>query len=444
MPGISTFFGLQTSLRGLLAQQRGLDVTSHNVANANTVGYSRQEAAMAASLAFEIEAGAVQSSGGGAQLGSGVDVQQYRRIRDTFLDIQYRAQNTLAGEKTQVSKSLDQAELAFAEPGEDGLADRLAKLWSAWSDLANAAESPATRQALIEHARSLATAFATVDAQMATVKTQAAAEYAALTGPSGDVQAIATEIAQLNQAIANAMGSGSQPNDLFDRRDVLIDNLSELGQVSITELGGGFIEVQFGDAAAPLVSGTTVTWPQALTAPGGKLGALLDLSNTGGIIDSYRADLNTAARTLADSINAIHNGGSGVDFYTYVAGSEAATLTVAVTASTVRSTATGTPGANELALDISRLRGGAPDQTYTALVSRIGNDVRDSKRQESAAQVLRDSVQDRRESTSGVSLDEEMSNLVRFQRAYQASARAMSTIDDALDVLINRTGRVGL
>ena len=92
----------------------------------------------------------------------------------------------------------------------------------------------------------------------------------------------------------------------------------------------------------------------------------------------------------------------------------------------------------------SGLRGGAPDAAYQSLVSRVGNEVRDSQRQQSAAETLRDAVQDRRDSTSGVSLDEEMTNPMRFQRAYQASARALSTLDEALDVLINRTGRVGL
>src|SRR5262245_41682867 len=240
MAGISTFFGIQTALRGLLAQQRGLDVTGHNVANANTVGYSRQEAALGASAALELDAGGI-ASGGEAQIGTGVDVQQYRRIRDIFLDIQYRAQATRVGEETQNAKSLDQAELAFAEPGENGIADRLSKLWSAFAGVANSPEAskPAARQALVEQARLLGTAFASLDAQLATVATQAGAEYASITAPTGDVQSIANEIAGLNQSISAAVGSGAQPNDLMDRRDHLLDQLSELGQVSVQELGTG-------------------------------------------------------------------------------------------------------------------------------------------------------------------------------------------------------------
>lgn len=437
---VSSFMGLQTALRGLLAQQRALDVTSHNVANANTVGYSRQEAVMAAADALTLPSGAVQS-GAGAQLGTGVEVEAYRRIRDIFLDLQYRAQAMRLGEQAAKSRSLDQVELALAEPGENGIAAQLERFWSGWADLANAPESQATRQALVEHSRSLAASFATLDRQLATVAQQAADEYASITAVPGEVVQIADEIASLNNAIRNAQSSGSAPNDLYDRRDVLLDRLAGLAQVSTTDNGDGTIDVSFGDAALPLVASTTVTWPQALTAPQGKLGALLQLSSATGTIASYRADLNAAAKSLADTVNAVH---APPNFFTYTAGSEASTLVVNVTAATVRTSTTASPGANDIALAITALRGGAADQGYASLVSRIGNDVREATRQETNAQLLLDAVQDRRDSTSGVSLDEEMSQLIRFQRGYQASSRAMSTLDEMLDVLINRTGRVGL
>ena len=129
---VSSFMGLQTALRGLLAQQRALDVTSHNIANAGTVGYSRQEALMGAADAFEIAGGAV-AGGAGAQLGAGVEVTAYRRIRDNFLDLQYRAQAMRLGGFAAQSRSLDQVELALAEPGENGIAAQLERFWSGWA-----------------------------------------------------------------------------------------------------------------------------------------------------------------------------------------------------------------------------------------------------------------------------------------------------------------------
>src|SRR5829696_635782 len=113
---ISSFYGLQTSLRGLLAQQRALDTTGHNIANASTVGYSRQEAVQ----------GAAQG-GAGAHIGSGVDVLAYRRIRDTFLDLQYRAQATRLGEEAGRAQGLDRAELALAEPSDNGINKQLSE-----------------------------------------------------------------------------------------------------------------------------------------------------------------------------------------------------------------------------------------------------------------------------------------------------------------------------
>ena len=238
----------------------------------------------------------------------------------------------------------------------------------------------------------------------------------------------------------------------MDKRDQLLDKLSGLGQVSVTDLGNGSIQVAFGDAAKPLVDDGTVTWPQTLnnagpppTSAGGKLGALNDLFKTGGTIDSLRTDLNNVAKSLATQVNAIHNtgGATGIDFFTLGAsGTEAASIGLNVTANTiVASSATGT---GDIAAQIANLRGSGTDSAYSAYVTRIGSMTQDARRKEATAQALVNSVDASRQSTSGVSMDEEMTNMVKFQRAYQASARAMSTMDEMLDILINRTGKVGL
>jgi flagellar hook-associated protein 1 FlgK len=207
----------------------------------------------------------------------------------------------------------------------------------------------------------------------------------------------------------------------------------------VTDLGQGLIRVNFGDAAAPLVDGTTPpNWPQALTAPGGRLGALIDLGpQTAG----YRAQLSDVARQLMTSVNAIHTPPA---FFTATAGSEATDLAVAVTATTLRTGSTGATGANDLALQIARLRGGVADQRYADLIGRIGADTASVDRQLETSQALVGAADARRAEISGVAIDEEVTNMIRFQRGYQASARAMTTVDELLDVLINRTGRVGL
>src|SRR3954467_10645542 len=284
---ISSFMGLETALRGILAHQQAIDTTSHNVANANTEGYSRQEAVLGASLALTVVPGNGDPT---AELGTGVTVEGFRRIRTNFLDLQYRAQAMGVGDQETLSRQLDQIEMALAEPGDNGIANQLTKFWNGWADVSNNPDDPAARQALIDQAKNLAAAFKGLDTQLTTVKNQALAEYGALTGAGGDVQLMATEISQLNAAIKGLVAGGDSPNDMMDRRDLLLDKLSKLGQVSVTDLGNGSINVKFGDAALDLVSDTTVNWspPQLLTAPGGQLGALIDLSKTGGIIDLYR------------------------------------------------------------------------------------------------------------------------------------------------------------
>jgi flagellar hook-associated protein 1 FlgK len=459
---ISSFYGLQTSLRGLLAQQRLLDTAGHNIANASTKGYSRQEATLVASPALEIPAGGI-AGGSGAHLGSGVDVQSFRRIRDQFVDLQYRGQNTNLGEWAARAGALDNAELSLAEPGENGINEQLSRFWDAWANLANANADPAAaKQALIEQANGLADAFQTVRAQIDLIRNQSYAEYADLAraggSPSpgdagGEVAQIARDIADLNDTIRRFVTSGDIPNDLLDRRDQLLDQLSEFGQISVEELPDGMLNVSFVDKASAgttydVVTGATATYagPPAgdAWAPGGRLGGLLDASKPGGTLDGYLTTLDGIATSLATVVNATYGG----TFFETGPGGAAATLRVEASLDADPSlvvAGSGASGSRDIALAVSRLRDtGAVDGAYRAFVAEIGSDVREATRQEANAQVLTDAVENRRQSVSGVSMDEEMSNLVRFQRAYQASSRAMSTMDEMLDVLINRTGRVGL
>lgn len=441
---ISSFYGLQTSLRGLLAQQRALDVAGHNIANASTKGFSRQEAVLAASPAYVIPAGSVVN-GAGAHLGSGVDVQQFRRVRDQFLDVQYRAQNTRLGYEGTKAEQLGRAELVLAEPGNSGVAAEIARFWDTWSDLANAPKDQGARTAVIEQAATVTEAFGAVVAQLDLVAAQASEEYTRLTGAGGEVESVAKEIAALNDTIAQFVSSGQAPNDLFDRRDLLVDKLSSLGRTSVTQTTDGMIEIAFGDAAQPLVSDRTVTWPQALTAPDGQLGALRAVFQPGGTIEAYRQALDTVARNVMTAVNAIHTSTGGPAFFSATPGDESRTLRVALTGAQIVTGSSGFAGDNDLALRVAALRSDATiDGQYRSFVSMVGTDVRNARTAEANAQALASAVDDRRQSVSGVSLDEEMSNIIRFQRAYQASSRAMSTMDEMLDVLINRTGRVGL
>lgn len=437
---ISGYMGLETALRALLANQEAIDTTGHNIANANTPGYSRETAMLDEATPVDVPANS-NRSGAGAEIGAGVDVNTISRIRDQFLDIQYRAQNSVFNNSQTTTNILNQVQAGIDEPSANGLQSQLSAFWSAWSDLANNPTSQAARQQVINTGTTLAGTFNSLDQQMATVQSQAAQQYTTLTSSTGEVQTDASQIAQLNAQIAAAATAGNNsPNDLLDQRDNLIDDLSKLATVSVTDPGNGMLTVSFGDAANPLVQGTTVNWPQTLTAAaGGELGSLLGLSDpTTGTIQAYRTSLGAVAGQLISQVNAVQTTPP------FFSGTNAQNIAVSATAAQVQTSSSGAPGGNDLAIAVAGQQGGTADGMYAAFVSQVGSDIQASQSAQTTQQAVLTSINNQRESASGVSLDEEMTNLITYQRAYQASARMMTTIDSTLDTLINHTGAVGL
>jgi len=435
---IPTLQGLQTALSGLLAEQQAIDTTGHNIANANTPGYSRETAVLQTNQPLVIAAMSPMTGEGG-QLGTGVGVATFTRIRNIYLDAQYRAQNAALGAASTQAEELQQAQGAFNEPSSTGISSQLSAFWGAWSELANSPTSEAAKEGVVSAGKSLASSFNQLSTQLQAISTQAGQHYAALTGPTGEVQDYANQIAQLNHQIKLAEQAGQQPNDMLDRRDELLDKLSSLAQVSVEKQPDGTDTVNFGDAAKPLVSGSTVEWPQTLTAAaGGQLGALLSLTGPAGALASYQAALNGVAAALASSVNALH---TSTPFFS---GASAATLAVAVAPGQVQTSSTADPGGNDVAQKIAALRGGAADQGYAALVEQVGSDVRGAQDEQTNAQTMTTAIENQRQSVSGVSMDEEMTNLISFQRGYEASARTMTAMDGMLETLIEHTGSVGL
>jgi flagellar hook-associated protein 1 FlgK len=435
---IPTLQGLQTALSGLLAEQQALDVAGHNIANANTEGYSRETAVLEPNQPIVIPALSTRTGQGG-QLGTGVSVATYARIRNAYLDAQYRTQNSSLSGATIQAEELAQAQAAFNEPSSSGISSQLSAFWSAWSSLANSPTSEAAKQGVVAAAQQLSTTFNQLSAQLSTISSQANQQYASLTGPSGQVQDYANQIAQLNGQIKLAEGAGQQPNDMLDRRDLLLDKLSSLAQITVTRQPDDTDTVSLGDAAKPLVEGTAVNWPQTLTAAaGGQLGALLGLLSPTGALSGYGTALDEVATTLAATVNALH---TDTPFFS---GTTAATLSVAVTAAQVQTSSTNTPGGNDVALAIADLRGGAADEGYSALIEKVGSSVKNAEDEQANFKTTTTAIGNQRQSVSGVSLDEEMTNLISFQRGYQASARTLTAMDSMLETLIEHTGTVGL
>jgi flagellar hook-associated protein 1 FlgK len=309
----------------------------------------------------------------------------------------------------------------------------MSNFWSAWTALGTT-QNASTLQGVVNAGQTLASTFNAVAQQMQTVQSQASQQYATLTGANGQVQQDAQQIATLNAQITQATQAGQSPNALLDQRDNLIDNLSSLAQVSVSTGSNGAVTINFGDASSPLVSGTTVTWPQTLTsASGGQLGSLLNLSSSTGPIGSMLSSLDNVAGQVISSVNALQ---PSSPFFT---GTSASTIAVSANPSTVQTSSSSTSGA-DLAQSIGNLAGGTADQSYAAFVAQVGNSVQSANSTQATQQAVLTAVSNQRQSVSGVSLDEEMTNLIQFQQAYQASARVMNAINSTLDTLINSVG----
>jgi flagellar hook-associated protein 1 FlgK len=444
---MSTFLGLETALRGLIAGQNSINTTGHNISNADTVGYSRQTAELATTPAF--------SQVGSGQLGTGVTVVQYQRIRDSFLDLQLRAQTMRQGSSQAQQSGLSQIDQALNEPSDTGLSSLLGKYWAAWQSVANQPSDMATRQALVQSSASLANGINTLAGELTTVQSQTQQQE---TLTLNQVNSVGQQIASLNQSIQAAELGGQQPNDLLDKRDVLIDQLSSLGNTTVANSAGtagtlGSVDITFGGSS--LVTGnssSTLTFPLTSLTSGQLSGMDSVIASAG----TYLTQLNTIASALATATNSQNaagkdlTGATGGPIFDVTSGNEAATITVdpSVLANPglVAASTNGDPGDGSNALAMANIQqtalvGGATiDTAYSQLVTQIGSDAQQAQSNLDNANSLVQSLTNRRQSVSGVSLDEEMTNLLQFQRAYQASARVMAAMDSMLQNLITSVG----
>jgi flagellar hook-associated protein 1 FlgK len=426
---ISTFMGLQTALSGLEANQEAISTTSNNIANATTPGYSEENAVMTETASLALP--------GGIQLGTGVDVSAVTRASNKYLSNAYRAQNTTASFDSTVASALAQVQVQLGEPAGNGLSTQLSAFWSSWSALADNPTNLAARQTVVNDGTTLANGLNSLAGQLSEIQAQVTQQYSDLTGSGGELQVYANQIAALNGAIAQARQGGQNANQLLDQRDQVVNDLSALGTVSYTEAANGELTVSFGGGATPLVSGTTVNWPPSMSAsPGGELGALISLGGPGGQIDSYLSQLNSVAGALVTTVNSLS---PGTPFWN-PAGTTATTIAVSATASTIQTSTSGTPGGNDVALAVAGLSGGLADQTYGTFVAQVGLDVQSAQSSEQTSQSVLTAINNQVQSVSGVSLDQEMTNLLAFQQGYQASAKVMTAMQSMLNTLINQVG----
>lgn len=460
MPG--TFFALEIGRSGLQAASVGEQVTGQNIANAGTAGYSVQSVHQQALDPYPASDHNTLAIPG--LLGSGVAVQSIGRARDQFLDTQVRDASSGLQFQSSQSGALAQVDAAFGEPSDTGLNAALNAFSGAFHDLANNPESLGVRAAAVQGGDALARSFQGVQSGLTSV---AASLSSRVAGDVADVNAYGSQIAALNVTIRQQTVQGQPPNDLLDRRDVLLDKLSALTNTSVSPSSDGTVSVQIGGVS--LVSGldaSPVTLA-GLTARGDlKSGELAGLTQAQGTVAGYQAQVNTLAASVVSQVNAAHSGGTGLDgttglpFFTAAPGNEAATIAVnpvlasnpeklAAAGATSPAGTKPPPGDGSVATVIAGLK----DQTVTTLgdpllnktiqgfyqqvVSDAGGRAASLKTATDSAQAVDTQLGRQRDSVTGVSTDTELANLLQFQRAYQASARVIQTADDMVGTLIN-------
>lgn len=453
---------LSTATSALLTQQRAINVTGNNIANVNTPGYSRQK--------LNLETSTPTQTGLGL-MSFGVTSTDVERVYDRFLGVQLNNENADLGRWEAQKGMLDRVEVVFDESGGYGLNQSLSDFWNSWQDLSLNPSGQTERSVAAAASQGLADTIRQKYSDLEQV--QGDIDTAVKDGVE-NVNRLAAQIADLNQKIARTEIGGTNANDYRDSRDLVLKQLSEIIDIKSFEDASGQVVVSVG-AGRPLVeSGNTwqlstptnadghtdIIWPDANGGSlnisgeitGGKIGGWLQTRDTQ--IAGYQDDLDALAQGLMTEVNSLHAAGYGLDGTTNTdlfTGTGAADMAVnadilddpnLIAAS---ATAAGVPGNADQAIAINALRtsmtmnGGTAtfDAASNSLVSQVGYDVQTAKANASHQADMMTYLENYRESVSGVSLDEEMVNLVKFEAAYNAAAKMVSMADQMLDSLMN-------
>ncbi|MEK4360392.1 flagellar hook-associated protein FlgK [Paenibacillus sp. FSL M7-1455] len=520
----STFHSIEVGKRGILAQQTALNTTGQNVTNANTPGYSRQTVHLEASRPL-FYPGLLMSTAPG-QLGMGVEATSITRVRDLLLDVQYRNQNTDQATWAVKQETLSNIEGIINEPSEDSIATSISEFWNAWQQLSKnpSATDLSARTVVQQKAIALTETFNHIASQLSMLKDNITEKINVKVNEANNY---ITQISDLSLMIARIEGLGDNANDLRDKRDLLVDQLSKLGNVQVTETDDNY-QVIFGTTA--VVDGQTSTQITAADAANLTKGEIAGYFQSRDVhVAEYAKQLDIMANTLAtgkvevtlpagsmippgvtipnaqfdpnvpgklaadvkytvDGLNGLHKLGytladpatPGKDFFVTSDNSNAFTAAnirvnsdiladlknIAASMRTETVTANGVTqtkvlqGNGDLALLIAGLaekkfnfnpnnNNGALSAEGTfggylqSVIAQLGTDTDHAAKMMDNGTLLVQHADNLRQSVSSVSLDEEMSDLIKFQHAYSASSRIITSMDEMLDKLINGTGIVG-
>lgn len=511
---VSTFSGLETARRALSTQQAALYTTSHNIANANTEGYTRQRVNFEQVSTLSVSR---YTEGVKSDIGSGVQAGSIERIRDRFLDVQYRNESSKVGYYEQRAEAMAQMETIMNEPSKEGLAYTMSQFSDALQDLSTNPEDSGSRSVVSQRGQAVADTFSYLSTSLEQVRGDLNSQ---IDVTETEFNSIVTQINNLNEQIGSVEPHGHVPNDLYDERDRLIDSLSAIANISVSyeKSSGQPSEIAMGKATVTLngvgqdvtlvdgntyqvnhmevntnddnnVESFTFSNPKDATAASvtvnasdyastGELKGLMEMNgylDAGGEATGYYnemlSDLDKMAVAFVAEFNRVHQNGSNLtddatgDFYTIDPDATRPASTMAVSEDIINdpkkiaASLSGPSGDGENAIELSNVFSklqadyeepdeGLGNKTsiksfYESMIGQMGVVTQEANRMVSNAGVLQQQVQENRSSVSAVSLDEEMTNMIKFQHAYNAAARSMTVVDEMLDRIINNMGLVG-
>ena len=450
-----TFSSLTIGASALYAAQRAVEVAAHNVANATNTGYTRQRLTLQASTPSYGTPGAV----GSGDVGTGVTIVSLSRLRDRLADVAYRSEAGTAGAASARADTLGRAESVLGTYS-DGAPEALSAFLSAWDSLSTNPADSAARTSVLAAGTNLAESITSASQRLDEVSD----EVTLRVGDDVDeLNGLLKAVAGLNAAIVKAKTEQREPNDLQDQRDTALDRIAALtgarieslddGSVTVTTKSG--VQLVGGQLAATLTSSGSS--PVSVAVDGepavlaGEIGGYVSAATSD--IPAYRAQLDVVAQQLRDVVNTAHRAGVGSDGSTdldFFTGTDASDLAVNsdLTAAKLGAGRSSSPGDGNGALGVAAaLRttrdadGQSVGDMLRAVGSRVGQAATDAARGARTATASVTSAQAARASADGVSVDEEMVDLVKFQHSYEAAARVISIADGMLDKLINEMVR---
>jgi flagellar hook-associated protein 1 FlgK len=435
---------MSTSLSALQAQQQLINIANSNVSNANTEGYSRVTGIVSATYT---------TSSPSDYNGAGVEVADVKRVTDAFTLKQLCSANTEAGELEAELEYLEGIEAIFDESEGSGLSDALSEFFNAWSDLANDPTGATERSVLLADPEALVSTLNDMYEGLQEIRVGIIDD---ISGTTGEINNLTGQIADLNKKILEAESKGLEVNTCLDEREALLTELSSLIDIAYYEDDSGQLNIQLSNGKT-LVKGSTANELSATTTTitltgaevtgaisGGALGGQLEGLNA---VQGYLDDLDALAAALIDQVNALHTTGydaNGVAGTALFSGTGASNIAVNITDTALIAAATDTDS-SAIAIAIAELqetnitingKSSTFEEYDASLVSKIGAEVSSIGASYSTQSDLVTYYENYRESVSGVSIDEELANIILYQNAYEASAKIISVLDELLETII--------